>query len=430
MFGKVCLALVVPFYLYGLSLDEAISTALKNSVELKKSSLNKDVAKNDLKEKRSANYGRVDLLASYTHYNIPRTLAPVVPSGTSPIDTTEDLLSVGVNYSVDIFNGFADISSIKASELQKNIAKNLNILTKEQIVYNVKTFYLNILSLKEQVKAQQNYVNALKKLNDDISYKVKLGRLSKLDELKSLSELNHAISKLYEIKTNEKNMRESLATLLMIDEIKDVEPLYVDMTKQYADIKDYEDELLKTKRVEVDRLKVEQQKALRDKTKSVYYPKVTFNANYVQNSGENDDDNKNAGDYNSEDVWQVGVSLKWNIFDFGKKHSMLQKSKIAYLQSNLDKDKTKRELKQLLVEALNKIDLNRVKYESAKSDVELTKETQKIEQIRYDNGVSKIDDLLVAKAKFLLAESALIDAKYKYQNGIDYLKYILEKGSK
>lgn len=414
MFKKICLSLIVPLYLCGLSLDEAVDIALKNSTELKKSSLNQKVADSDLVQKKSLNYGRVDLIASYTHYNLPRTLAPVIPSATATINTTEDMLSVGVNYSVDIFTGFADTNSIKVSKLQKEIVKYSHSLTKQQIIYNVKKLYFSILSLKEKQKAQQSYVEALKKLNTDISYKVSLGRLSKLDKLKSLSELNHAILKLKEIQTNQKAITESLATLLMIDSIKVVEAVDIDMG-QDENVSFDKEQLLDTKKLKIDELKVKQQDGLQDKANSLYYPKISFNANYVQNSGENDDTNKNAGVYNSEDVWQVGVSLKWNVFDFGKKHAMLQKSKIAYLQSELDKQKTKRELEKLLADALNKKELALITYKSVTSDVELTKETQKIEQIRYDNGVSKIDDLLLAKARYLIAQSSLIDAKYSYQ---------------
>ena len=57
-------------------------------------------------------------------------------------------------------------------------------------------------------------------------------------------------------------------------------------------------------------------------------------------------------------------------------------------------------------------------------------ETEKIESIRYENGASDINDLLYTKARFAMAKSSYIQAKYSYQNAIYYLDYVMERGEK
>ena len=414
-----------------LTLDEAIDTALNNSTDLKKISMNVDAAKSDVKEKKSANFGRVDLLASYTHYNIARTLAPLTPASMTPdIATTQDLMSAGVAYNVELFSGMATTRSIEIAAIQKEVAKNLKKLTKEQLIYNVKTLYVNILALKAQREAQSLYAKALESLHKDILLRVELGNAAKLDELKSSADLNRALSKLQEIQSNIEILKATLASVMMVDSISDLEPITIDLANVDMNKENYQETLAKTTKIKVAELDIQKKEKLKEKASAMYYPKISFSAYYGQSAGINDDTNPNSGDFENQEIWQAGVDLKWNIFDFGKTSSLNQKSKIAQMQSRLDSLKTKRDLERSLSEALSKIELSIKSYESAQSELSLMEETQKIEQLRYDNGASDINDLLYAKARYQLAKSSFINAKYNYQNAKNYLDYLLEKGQK
>jgi len=416
-----------------LSLDDAISTALSNSTDIKKQKLNIDFANSDIKEKKSSDYGHVDVLASYTHYNLPRTLTPLTPSSlggiSTVIPTSKDIFTTGVTYSVELFNGMQNTRSIEISSLQKEIAQSTVTLSKEQLVYNIKTLYVNILALQKQEKAQITYVDALKKLYSDIKYKVELGRLAKIDALKSLAELEKASTTLAEIQSNIEIMKETLASAMFVDGISELEDIKIDVVDIVKNEAIYNKTLEQTQRMKLALLNTQKNLKQEQKALSAYYPKIGLNGFYGQNFGPNDSSNKNSGNWESSEVWQAGVELKWNIFDFGKKSSLVQKSRIATLQSKLEKSKIKRELKRSLTEALSKITLSIKSFKSAKSELELMKETQKIERIRYDNGASDINDLLYTKARYQLSLSRYINSKYSYQNSINYLNYILEKGN-
>jgi len=60
----------------------------------------------------------------------------------------------------------------------------------------------------------------------------------------------------------------------------------------------------------------------------------------------------------------------------------------------------------------------------------LAKKSEKIEKVRYNNGVSTINDLLYAKSQTHLASAKLIESKYNYQKGKFYMDYLLERGVK
>ena len=133
-FYKFILVSSLSLNLYGLSIDEAVDTALQNSTDLKKVSMNAEIAKSDLKQMLSSNYGSVNLSASYTHYNLARTLTPITPSSLTPTTvtpSTKDMMNVGVSYKVNIFTGFEDTQNVKIALLQKDIVKNLHLLSVE-----------------------------------------------------------------------------------------------------------------------------------------------------------------------------------------------------------------------------------------------------------------------------------------------------------
>ena len=95
--------------LQALTLDEAVRTALNNSMDIKKISMDIDLAKENIKEKKSSHFGRIDFGASYTHYNLPRTLTPLTPasmaSGAAEIPTTNDMMIAATSA---IINGPVD----------------------------------------------------------------------------------------------------------------------------------------------------------------------------------------------------------------------------------------------------------------------------------------------------------------------------------
>ena len=420
------------FNLYALTLDEAVQTALDNSTDVKSLELSTKSAQSDIKDKKSANYGRVDFVASYNHYNLPRTLTPLTPAslagGAAGVPTTQDLINAGVSYNVDLFTGMKDTRSIEISTLAHEISKTQASLTKEQIVYNVKTLYMNILAQEATLRAQKEYVEALKKLHSNIQLKEHLGQLSHLDALKSQADFSHASSQLAGIVSGLEILKESLATIMMVESVENLEDVAIDVKalEEGNDVNLLEN----TRKIKLAKLDIEKSIKQEELSSSAYYPQLGFNAYYGQSGGVNDETNAHSGEWDNAEVWQAGVDLKWNIFDFGKTSAQNQKSKIATMKSRLSAAKTSRELQASFKEALSKIKLAVANYKSAQNELLLMDETQKIEQIRYDNGATDINDLLYAKSRYVLAKSSVIASEYEYQNALSYLDYILEKGVK
>ena len=413
--------------LQALTLDEAVQTALKNSKMLEQSNVAFDIAQRDIKEKRSANYGEFDIVASYTHYNAPRTLAPLTPSSMKPdAASTEDMMSVGVNYTVTLFSGFAQRSQVAISSLQKDMAQQRSKLTKEQIVYNVKTLYANILAQEDVLKAQKSYAKALLQLKESVDLRVKLGSASKVESLKAEVDYMRAKAKCTTVETNIDILKESLATLMFVDSIDKLENIEIDMKKFQAE--PTQDYIMSSTQLELASLEIKKAKQMQQIAQSSYYPKVALQAYYGKNAGVNDDTNPNSGDFEDETLWQAGVNLKWNIFDFGKKNAAVQKSKMKMMQSELAKAQKKRELQRDIAKAKSKITEALANYRSLESELVLMQKMEKIDSLRYETGAIDIDTLLYTKARYQLVKSSFAAAKYNYQNAKTYFDYITERG--
>ncbi len=415
----------------GLSIDGAVALALENNPGLQKQQMNRALSEEGLSGKKSQNFGKIDLVASYGHYNLPRTLVPLTPASifTDPtaVPTTEDLFSTGILYEVALFTGFSQQRSVEIAVLEKEMASAAINLSKEQLIYNVKSLYVNILSLTAQEEAQKVYYTALQNLYDDIVLEVTLGKKARVDQLKAAADKENARVKARQINSNTRILKSSLAALLNSESISSLEESPMEMPVSGTGTV-YNNDIQELDRYRSALLDVEKKDMLVEKSSAGYYPQVVFNAFYGQNFGPNDSSNKYEGDWNSEETWQAVVNLKWTLFDFGSRSTSKQIAVIQKQQSRRDRLTTELELKRSLDEAVTKIELAVDEYYSAEAELALTRETESIEQTRFEKGAADLNDLLYAKARNQLALSRSITARYSYQSGRFYLDYLLENG--
>jgi len=207
----------------GLSLREAVDMALVNNPDIERQRMSQTLSERDLAEKKSQNFGQIGLVASYGHYNLPRTLAPLTPasilSDPYAVPTTQDLFTTGIMYEVPLFTGFAQQRSVEIAAMQKEMAEVTLKLSEEQLVYNVKSLYVNALALERQEAAQNEYTQALAALFEDIRYEVKLGKKARVDQLKAAADLENAKAQESRIKTSILIVKATLAGLLNVPEL-------------------------------------------------------------------------------------------------------------------------------------------------------------------------------------------------------------------
>lgn len=439
---KIFFSLFLALSLNAMSLDETIERALAQNNSLKKVILSKDEAKQNKEAKKSQNYGRIDLKVDYDHFNKARTLAPLTPmdivsspTGAYEMPTTNDLVSAGIAYNVVLFDGFAQQNSYKISDLAyKNSTLKIK-LAKEELIYNVRSLYLSLLALQEQLDAQMRYVSSQKKLYEYVQKEYELQSKSKLDLLEAKNSYAEAVSIREKIAANIEILKTTLAKMIASDSFDKAERVDVNFDEAKESGMGIE-KLSRFKLAEFS--KTIAQKRLQS-VKSLYYPKVNLSAYYGYSIGPNATTNifpttsktyLEEGEFNSENIWQIGVHLKWNIYDFGVKSSSVQKEKIALRRAKIDMDDIKLELVKGLKIAKSKLSLAKADYDSLKSQYELLLEIEKAQSIKQKSNTLTLTSLLDTKAKTALVHAKMINTKYEYQKAKYYIDYLLEKGEK
>ncbi len=407
------LILLSALTLQAISLEDAVKLGLKNNPDFLMQQNRVLLSKEAKNLKKASNYGNVALRGSYTRYNIPRTLTPIVPPIAPDITTSKDIGSLGIAYDVALFSGFSGMRDIEIASLSLEASKIALKLSKEQLIYNIRSLYLKILSLKSQKNAALSYQDALRELEKIVSLGVKVGKKPKIDLLKIKADLESANAGVKELESNIDILKATLASVIGIEEITNIEDIKINSNANLdaSDIKSLS-------RYQLSLLTQKQSEKKLENAKSSYYPKLSANGYYGNNYGEGE----------SDDIWQVGIGLNWVLFDFGSRSSMVQKAKIESLQSSLQTKKIALTLAKDLKESKLRVDIAVTKLQSAKTELELVKESMKIEEMRYVQGVGTIYDLLFSKSRHQNTLSKEINAKYALQSAIYHYKYITENG--
>lgn len=423
-FSKILIPLLVSIPLAATTLSELVESGLQHNSVIEKNELQVKLMQAKKAESSAKRLGELDVVGSYTHYNLPRTLAPIVPSSLSPtssVDTTQDLFSTGLQYTVPLFTGGALEQQVKIDALGTKMGESQRRLSREELIYNIRSLYLSALSLQELEGAQEAYVEALDQLREKIAYGVELGKRARIELLKADTDLQEAMGNVKKTQSSLRMLKESLRALTYYEEIGHLEPIGVEPMPQESRLEDQS--LNDLERFKLQEMEIRKGEKFLKKVKASTLPQIALNA-YV---GYNYDLDQ-IDPFEQEQLWQVALNAKWNLFDFGASSARIQQAKIAKLQAMTKKRATTEGFKKLFAKAKSEIETALANYETTQAQYTLLQESERIEQARYDAGVATINDLLLAKSKTELAASKMIQSRYAYQNGIFYLDYLLERG--
>lgn len=139
------------------------------------------------------------------------------------------------------------------------------------------------------------------------------------------------------------------------------------------------------------------------------------------------DDEIFQGDANG---YMAGIALTWDIFDGSKRIGKTQQSKAEFKQAQLEYEqhvhKSQMELnqaKRALQDAENKLKLTRLAMEQSK-------EALRIRNNRYQEGLEKTTDLLMAETQFSEKRLEYYQTVYEYNYALEYVKFLSDTSSR
>lgn len=400
-----------------ITLQDVIQIAKENNPVLKQRYIDIKIQESVEKQAKAKKFGEVDVFGSYNRYEGSRVLYPIsTPIDPKSIVGAKNQFITGISYTVPIFTGFQIEKSIEIADLEKTLKESQYKLTKNEIIYNIKTIYIKILSLKKQEETFKTYKESLQELYKNINEMVKLGKKPEIDLLKVQYDLENVEATIKKIENNIDSLKEALKSLAGREDIDLSNIEDINLTKDYPKVESLE--VIKS-------LDAMQQILIKEKigekkvqtAKSDYYPQV-----FLQASAQ-----RNMGNSEYKDLWQLSLNVKYDIFDFGRR-------KYSYIENKLNLSKTKQEersvalsLNSKIKDALNQIKTAEAQIKAREKQVSFAKELERTEKARYEEGVSDLYDYLYAKSQLYIAKSSYYEALYDRETAISYLKYLLEE---
>ena len=379
--------------LFGLTLQEAINTALKQNPTIKAEKYHYLSSKEDYYSQIAKRFGEVDLFWNYIQYKYSRIVAPIKPPITPTSLAKDDQVRVyGFRYRVRLFDGCQQFFLIKAKGHTADLYFTKFEDTAKSVERDVKKLYLSILALKAKLKALRERKKAVSELYKIVLNAYKIGKKPLLDLLNVKAELKLVDAKISAVQSQIDKLKGQLAALLNIDKTFKVEDVKV--SPKRFEVKQFLDQLLannpKLKEIRVQRKVADDYKKV---ALAEFSPKVNFSytdQKYVY-----------AGRKTSD--WSYAIAVSFPLFDFGNRFFNYRKARYLERRVNeLQRAVLKKVLEtyKALIKNLNsQVDI----IEANSQRLEFAKEAYKVEKERYLTGKGDIYDLLKAEALYYTA---------------------------
>lgn len=427
-----------------LTLDSAITIALKNATSVKTASNQLELSGADVLKSYGQFLPSLSVSAGYTLYSKSNNLEQVpftqtLSSGDtlSGISTTlyateSRRANYVISSTLNLFNGLADYATLKQSLNNQSASEYSLQRAKEQIAFDVAQAYLQILLNQELLKIAQENAIASRDQLQRIQEQVNIGS-------KSLSDLYQQESVLsadeYDLINAENNLRNSKIALL--------QRLKINPSGSY----EFEIPELDTSRINEGVLEKDAllQMAFENRAdiKSAEYnfmasdwgTNIAF-SNYLpsldlkfsfSSSGVLVDKQTLDGveiqppvlpslsrQLEDQTNTSVSLNLSWNIFDGFLTNLNYQQAKVNYLNQKLSYEDTKLQVIAEVTQSIGDYKAAEKQLESAKKGLRSANRAYETVQEQYDVGASTFVELSGAKANFVAAKSQHAQAIYNF----------------
>lgn len=439
------------------TLEECIALALKNNLELKQSILAEETSDLYFKQNKNALLPKVNGL-----YNLGISNGRSIdPFTNSFVNEQLTFSNAGLGLDAMVFNGFKLINSWKQAKLNLKASEMQTEAAKQALILNVTLTYLQVLNSYDLVKLAETRINTTK------------GQLQRLQSMfeeetgnpAEYRDLQGQIAADYSYMAESQNRLEieiiNLNTLVNADE-----EITVAKLDQNVDIKKY---LYSANDVYLMALEVFPSVKASDfnlkaaekgvaVARSQYSPEISFFANWNTNFSsaarifnetgtrimETGDfitiDNQDFQVFSEQSRFttekisykdqfdnnlnsSVGVAVSMPIFNGFKAKNNVALEKIKREEAKNSLEKTKLDLKQSVKQSYNTMQTSFERYRLLKEQIEAYRESFRINEIRFNNGVSNSVEYLISKDNLENAEINLANIGYEYLLRVRVLEY-------
>lgn len=402
-----------------LTLEESIQIGLKNSKDLKIANSKINNADYKLSEVNSLFLPQITFLGNYTRLseNIP-AFEVTLPFSPSPVRIAEpiyDNYTFKLGFSQPLFTGLKLSSSKKAANYNLNAEKYNYSKEENEVAFKIYTAFWNYYRANEIKKVIELNLNQIENHLNDTKNFFQQGLVSKNDVLKLEVQYSNTKLELIEAENNLDISKMAFNKALGVD-LETQTNVVVDqhqLETSSFDSSDLFDEAL-SNRNELKSLafRVEGSKENIKTVKSEYFPSIYLTGNFYY-SNPNPRFQPAVDEFNNN--WDVGVTLSWNVWDWGKTFSKVSQAEQTKIQLETNYSQLQENIQlevhqnySNLVKNEEKIAVNKIAFEQANENYRITAE-------KYNLQIVSSTDLIDAESLLLQAETNLKTAQVDYQ---------------
>lgn len=407
----------------GISLQEAISYALINNEDIKNAKVATRDADAQVFETRADGLPQVDAVFGYTNNTeIPVNLVPanVFDPTASPDDIAAVRFGVqhqsnfGITASQMIWDGSFFIGLKAAKMLREKVIVDEKKTELDVIEQVTKAYYLVLVNQVRTDLIDTN-ISTIESTLKDTRALYENGFAEKIDvtrlqvQLNNLKTERQGVDQVIESSKNLLKLTMGMPVTKQVDLSGSLSNF--DFDYSIADVEAYNVQ----ERIEARQLDYLKELAVLDikNVYSQYIPKVTFNAGWGRNTG-----NDSFGNlFNSNRQWftnsSVGININIPVFDgLRKKYTVARKK---YQLETLDNQYSllTNSLKQQLLDARDALDVNLQRLEVQRENMALAKEVTDITREKYTEGVGSNLELINSEKDYKEAEINYLSALYE-----------------
>lgn len=165
-----------------ISLQEAIEIALENNYQLKQARNNLDLADHQIRSEYADFLPSVSGNLSGSRRTGQQFISDRFSEGLDPfVDITSQSISGNLNANIPLFNGFENINSLRASEQSKISDEESLRRSREQVIFNTASNYLQVLLDMELLEIRRENLENSQKQLEQVQAQVEVGSRPTVD---------------------------------------------------------------------------------------------------------------------------------------------------------------------------------------------------------------------------------------------------------
>jgi len=393
------------------SLQDAIKIAYKNNKDIQIQEYSLKVADADILDARSAFLPQVDFNAGYTRNGAVLGGTATTKKDSGVFSGYKNNNNMGVSVSDTLYNGGANISSLRQAQLGLKEQNETLRAIKLNVELEAKRLYYGLLLAYETKRIAEDLVQQAESHYEEVNNSFKQGTASRFDVLQSKVQVSLLEPQLINAQNSidlimaemNKLLGQKVGAKIMIKDKLIYQPFKIQEEAFLREAYLNEPEMiLKALGIDISKWQIKYARA-------GWLPQIETNAEYTYQSN-------NLGNMfnNRHNNWNIGFAVRLSLFDGFSTKAKVDSAKAKYMQAVIGKENLADQVAVDVRQACLDLVQASAIIKSQEDNLQDAKEALQISYVRFNNGVGINLDVLDAQVSLANVQKNLAEGTYDY----------------